>query len=90
MLKNPCHRADLVRITTHDHTENFLFFFSFNIFSSIEQGGGVTVTPFLYHLVQGTLQNTHVNRFYSTYARLIRFCSQYVSLLFSVILLELA
>ena len=22
----------------------------------------VTVTPFLYHLVQGTLQNTHVNR----------------------------
>ena len=62
MLKNPCHRADLVRITTHDHTEKFLFFFSFNIFSCIEQGGGVTVTPFLSHLVQGTLQNTHVNR----------------------------
>ena len=40
-----------------------------------------TVTPFLYHLVQGTLQYTHVNRIL-LYARtsLIRFCSEYVSL----------
>ena len=45
-------------------------------------GGGVTVTPFLYHLVQGTLQYTHVNHIL-LYARtsLIRFCSEYVSLL---------
>ena len=41
----------------------------------------VTVTPFLYHLVQGTLQYTHVNRIL-LYARtsLIRFCSEHVAL----------
>ena len=50
----------------------------------------VTVTPFLYHLVQGSLPYTHVNRIL-LYARtsLVRFCSEYVSLFF-VILLELA
>ena len=39
------------------------------------------VTPFLYHLVQGTLPYTHVNRIL-LYARtsLVRFCSEYVSL----------
>ena len=50
----------------------------------------VTVTPFLFHLVQGTLQNTHVNRIL-LYARTsdtlffsVRFSSSFV------ILLELA
>ena len=49
----------------------------------------VTVTPFLYHLVQGTLQNTHVNRtlLYARTSDTLFFSVRFSSF---VILLELA
>ena len=90
-IKNPCNRADLVRITTHDHTENFLLSFPL-IYFIFWAEGGVTDTPFLYHIVQLLKScQIHPRKSYST-LRTHLFCTLLWSVRFSSfgILLELA